>query len=319
MIAALSPYHLTTREPAAMAALLLAERVVTMVPAPFEGVERPHVERAVARSPRYRDLMEAWRWSVPLWNAGVITGDVNGEDAGSEVRSVCARLRDDDRYAPLSLLMREGVFEDEQSYLDSVARDLLRSGPDPAISIPLAAAMDRFAALHGMVVMRSSPMSVAQRAEQRLAGKLFAFAMPVLLQASAGRILEARDALGDSMERLGRAIEAASLDGASTFDLADAARDAAHAFEPLRSDLSRPCDDEDDLHVIVGTASVTAVSTPVDAVLESSLAALQSFVRAPNRALRRPATNTTTLPAVRDPLAGERVVSLVVRIIGRSR
>lgn len=315
MIAALSPYHLTTREPAAMAALLLAERVVTMMPTPFGGAERSHVERAVVRSPRYLDLMESWRWSVPLWNAGVIAGGIDGEDAGAEARAVCARLRDDDRFAPLWLLMREGVFEDERSYLDSIARDLLRSGPDPAISIPLAAAMDRLAALHGMVVMRSSPTSVAQRAEQRLGETLFAFAMPMLMQASAGRILEAREALGDSMERLGGVVREASIGGASRLDVADAARDVAHAFESVRSDLSRPCDDEDDLHVIVGTVSVTAVSMPVDAVLESSMVALRSFTRLPKRA----ATGTSTLPAVRDPLAGERVVSLVVRTIGRSR
>lgn len=315
MIAALSPYHLTTREPAAMVALLLAERVVTMVPTPFEGAERSHVEHAVARSPRYLALMESWRWSVPLWNAGVITGEIDGEDAGVEVRAACARLRDDDRFAPLRLLMREGVFDDERSYLDAVARDLLRAGPDPSITIPVAAAMDRFAAQHGMVVMRSLPMSVAQRAEQHLTERLFAFAMPILLQASAGRILEAREALGDSMGRLGLAIRAASVGEGSTLDVADAARDAAHAFEPVRADLSRPCEDEDDLHVIVGTASVTAVSMPVDAVLESSLAALRSFARAPTRAT----TDTTTLPAVRDPLAGERVVSLVVRSMGRRR
>ncbi|MCL4742360.1 MAG: hypothetical protein KJZ54_09175 [Phycisphaerales bacterium] len=315
MIAALSPYHLTSREPAAMAALLLSERVVTMVPTPLGSTERSHVERAVARSPRYLDLMESWRWSVPLWNAGVIAGGIDSDDAGAEVRAVCARLRNDDRFAPLWLLMREGVFEDERSYLDSIAKDLLRSGPDPAISIPLAAAMDRLAALHGMVVMRSAPTSVAQRAEQRLAETLFAFAMPMLMQASAGRLLEARGALGDSMERLGAVVREASIGGGSRLDVADAARDAAHAFESIRSDLSRPCDDEDDLHVIIGTASVTAVSMPVDAVLESSLVALRSFTRAPNRAT----TGISTLPAVRDPLAGERVVSLVVRKIGRSR
>ncbi len=313
MIAALSPYHLTTREPAAMVGLLLADQVVTMVPTPFEGAERSHVEHAVARSPRYLALMESWRWSVPLWNAGVITGDINGEDAGVEVRAACARLRDDDRFAPLRLLMREGVFDDERSYLDAVARDLLRAGPDPAITIPVAAAMDRFAAVHGMVVMRSFPASVAQRVEQGLAEKLFAFAMPVLLQASAGRVLEARDSLGESMMGLGRTVRAAAVGEALPLDVADAARDAAHAFEPLHGDLARPCEDEDDLHVIVGTASITAVSLPVDAVLESSLAAFQSFARAPARV----AAEASALPALRDPLAGERIVSLIVRTIGR--
>ncbi|MCW5776374.1 MAG: hypothetical protein KIS87_08055 [Phycisphaeraceae bacterium] len=315
MIAALSPYHMTTREPATIAALLLAERVVTMMPTPFEGVERPHVERAVSRSPRYLELMESWRWSVPLWNAGVITGDVDGEDAAGEVRSVCDRLRDDDRLAPLRLFMRESLFDDERSYLDAIARDLLRAGPDPAISIPVAAAMDRLAALHGMVVMRSFPTSIAQRAEQGLAKKMFAFAMPMLLQASGERLLEAREGLGDSVTELGSLALSAANGKASSADVADAARDAADAFESVRTDLARPCDDEDDLHVILGTASVTVVSLPVDAVLESSLAAFQAFGPAPVRA----STRETTLPALRDPLAGERVISFIVRTIGRRR
>ncbi|GIK19134.1 MAG: hypothetical protein AMXMBFR77_03650 [Phycisphaerales bacterium] len=315
MIAALSPYHLTTREPAAMAALLLAERVVTMVPTPFDGAERSHVERAVSRSPRYLDLMESWRWSVPLWSAGVITGDAEGDDAADEVRTVCARLRDDEHLAPLRLLMRESLFDDERSYLDAIARDLLRAGPDPAISIPVAAAMDRFAALRGMVVMRSFPTSVAQRAEHGMAEKRFAFAMPLLIQASGERLLEAREALGSSLTDLGRTVRAAAFGEASALDVADAARDAARAFEPLHADLARPCEDEDDLHVIIGTASVTAVTLPVDAVLDSSLAAFNSFAQTPVRTTSEP----SSLPALRDPLAGERVVSLVVRSMGRRR
>ena len=38
MLIAVSPYHMTTREPAAMAALLLASRVVTILPTPEVGM-----------------------------------------------------------------------------------------------------------------------------------------------------------------------------------------------------------------------------------------------------------------------------------------
>ncbi|QKK09619.1 MAG: hypothetical protein HND58_16560 [Planctomycetota bacterium] len=70
MFAAISPYHLTTREPPAMAALLLAERSVTFMPSP-RGT-REEIEQAAAESPEYVRFMETWAWSMPLWKDGLL-------------------------------------------------------------------------------------------------------------------------------------------------------------------------------------------------------------------------------------------------------
>ncbi|MCA9287425.1 MAG: hypothetical protein KDA05_02505 [Phycisphaerales bacterium] len=47
-----SPYHLTTREAPAMAALQLADRAITMMPTPFAGTAKRDVEGAVAAAER---------------------------------------------------------------------------------------------------------------------------------------------------------------------------------------------------------------------------------------------------------------------------
>ena len=93
--------------------------------------------------------------------------------------------------------MREDLFEDEHHYLDAIAYDVLRGGPDPAICVPVNAGLDRFAAMHRLVVARSAPRSVAQKAEFELATRGFALVLPVFLQASGQRLLLARDLLAD--------------------------------------------------------------------------------------------------------------------------
>src|SRR3954469_15040776 len=118
MRVAVSPYHLTTKEPAAPVAFLLADSVVTMLPAPFNGGRR-HAEELSARIPRYLDFIQSWRWTVPLWNAGVVASALAGEDASEDVRAVCARIADDDRFGPLRPLMRPELFETEERYLDA--------------------------------------------------------------------------------------------------------------------------------------------------------------------------------------------------------
>lgn len=68
-----SPYHLTTREAPAMASLLLAERVVTLLPASLESDSVHAAKRAAERSPWYTRFMETWGWTAPLWDEGVIS------------------------------------------------------------------------------------------------------------------------------------------------------------------------------------------------------------------------------------------------------
>jgi hypothetical protein len=322
MFLAVSPYHITTREPAAIAAFLLARGVVTLRPTPFAGgAARGDLEAAVARVPRYLEFMNSWRWTMPLWEAGVVVAGVRGEDAVQDVRFVCDCIEADERFSRLRILMHPELWETEEGYLDAVARDLLKGGPDPGITVPLAAGIDRFAVRHGLAVARSAPTSVVQRAEERLGRRIFACAVPVLLQASGERLLAAREMLEEELDDLRSAMEDLSqldpvtangeLDRAQA-RLTHAARAYAAAFEASRAELTQVNDDEE-LHVVTGIVSLTGMTLPADAVLTSSMTALKAI----SPVLGPAPVRATNLPALLDEAAEVRFLTLIIKVVGR--
>ncbi len=323
MLVAVSPYHLTTREPAAIAALLLAERVVTLLPAPFAGTERERVEQAVERVPRYLDFMRSWQWSVPLWEAGVITSALEGQDAMPDVRAAHCEIAADERFRSLRGLMRPGLFEAEEEYLGAVAADLLKGGPDPGITVPVAAGMDRFAERHGMAVARSEPHSVVQKAERELGERVFAFAVPILLQAGAERLLLAREVLEPELRALRAAVDAQTeasaggngahgASGAGRATLMDACAAYTRAFERHREELIGP-EEDDEVRVIEGVVAITGLTLPLDAVLTSSLAAMRTI--APG--IPAPCKSLKDEPGAAS-LGPRRVLTLIVKVLGRT-
>ena len=305
-----------------MAAMLLAERAVTFMPAP-RGT-RDEIEQAAAGSPEYVRFMETWAWSMPLWEQGVLASALDdGDDAMGDLHTAWKLLGDDERYAPLRPLSRTGLFETQGEFLDAISRDLLRAGSDPGISLPLAAGVDRFAARRGLVVMRSAASSVAQKAEQRLGKRVFAVAMPILLQASAERLLEVRGLLADELEEWSEAVRDIALAIGQDEDPGDdpsllervehAARALAHAFEHEREAIT--AGGRDELHVIERMASVTAVRLPVDAVLRSGVSAMRSL--SGGRPRRESGRAVQTLPVVADALGARSVLSLVIKPLGQ--
>ncbi len=319
-----SPYHLTTREAPALAALQLAEQVVTMMPTPRGGTSRRHVEAAVGAAPRYLDFMESWRWSAPLWEAGVIAPTHQGLDAADDVRSAFERIAGDERYAGLRPLMKPHVFQDEREYLQAVASDVLKGGPDPAITVPVAAGLDRFAARHRLAVARATPTSISQKVEAKLGERVAAFAVPMLCQASAERILMAREELEGSLESLREAMAEASPGRCAGLD--KAARGYAAEFQSKQAELLEAMD-PDEPRVVVATVAVSLVLLPAGAVLESSLAAVDALAMGARRRVSR-ATRAVETPAVREARKGalpavwdvdeSPVMSVVVRVIGKS-
>lgn len=317
MLVALSPYHLTTREPAAAAALLLADQVVTLLPAPLSGMDREQVEQAAERVPRYLDFMLSWQWSVPLWQAGVITSAVEGEDAMPDVRAAHSEIAADERFKSLRSLMKPSLFDAEEAYLEAVAADLLKGGPDPGITVPVAAGMDRFAQRHGMAVARSEPHSVVQKAERELGEPVFAFALPILLQGTAERILTAREILEPELAALRAAIDgqvSGRANGAGRAALMAAAAEYTRAFERSREELTG-CDEEDEVRVVEGVVAITGLTLPVDAVLTSSLAAMKTI--APGAAVPRAARPVCGAPGG-SALAEGRVLTFIVKVLGRA-
>ncbi len=309
--------------------MLLADQVVTMLPAPLEGKEWSNVRGAAVRVPRYLEFMQSWQWTVPLWKEKVIVSGIEGHEAVSELRAVCERIDRDPNLAPLRLLMKPDLFEDHERYLDSLARDLLKAGPDPGITVPVAAGLDAFASRlgEGAFVARSEPVSVVQKAEAALGKQAFATAVPVLLQADAERILEARELLGEELAALRAAFDGVAAaarkgtgggrDGeALKAQLVAPAKAYADAFEAHR-DVLLSSDPNDEVRIIEGTVMLSAMLFPAECVFESSMRAMKTM--GPMRlggSTEEAKLNGTPL------LAGEigeaaKVMALYVRVLGR--
>ncbi len=341
-----SPYHLTTGEVPAMAALLLAEQVVTVMPTGPGG--RTQAESLAAAAPRYARLIESWGWSVPLWNAGVLVPGVGDDHPGRDIQAAHAEIFASDAWASLRTVLEERQHESPQGYLEALAHDLLRGGPDPAFCVPVAAGLDRFASRHGAAVLRSAPVSVAQKLEMRAVRPLASVAMPVILQGRGERILDAREVLADELaelrDALGRsAFQADSLgrsalradssaqgrsahraDSSASNQLRAAASRYRSAFESSRFAFDE--DDESEPRVITGEVSLRVVEMSSDAALESSNQATRSLMgrsalRADSQsgsALRSDSGRSDSLSPTDSglTLAPGRTTSIIVRVIG---
>ncbi len=336
MIVAVSPYHLTTREPPAMAALLLAERVVTILPAPLTGSSREKAEAMAHELPRFRRLLQSWEWLVPLWRTGVVCNACKGASPVEDAREACRTLARDGRYASLAPLMRPELFDDEHHYLDALSHDLNRAGPDPGVTIPIHAGLDWFAVRQGLGSMRPEPASVAQRAEVPLAKKILTLAVPALTRAGPETLLQARQALSTPLAEWRKTLMTAASPCVETLNdpdtssvelLGRATRAYAAEFASIRQDLDH---DEDEIESVEGMLKLTVVSLPADAVLRSSVsaiervrpAAMSGHVAAPNG--HRPGESTNEgesplLPAFPHPFEGRRLMGIIVSVMGQSR
>lgn len=318
-----SPYHLTSRELPTMAALLLAERVFTLVPAPTSPFDEESVH-AASMSPHYRRFMESWRWCEELWREGVLNASFAGSAPVGDVMESCAIIDRHDHYADLRTLMRPTLFDSEHEYLTALSIDLLRAGPDPGISIPIAAGLDRFAARHRLIVARPEPVSLVQRLESRAAERKAAIAIPVLSQADAETVLTARDELETELAELRAAITLALSGDAS--HLMPSAQAYTRAFAIVRDDLVRPRD-PDAPRTIDAFVSMwfgehacdTALRASVDAARSLSSSGKMGRPGVDGRTAGREKNRETTLPVLREPMAGDRVISMFVRSMARRR
>lgn len=328
MEALVSPYHFTTREPPVMAAVLLADRVYTLLPSPLGAADSGAARSAADRVPEYLDMMRSWRWSQPLWEAGVVMPSVDAlASPAAEMASAWRRLTTDPACAALGPLMRLDLFGNEDDYLQAVARDVLRAGPDPGVSVPVMLGLDRYAARHALTVVRPEPSSVVQRAEQRLSvGRdRLALVLPVLLQADADSIVIARDMLEPELEALRAAMDAA-MDGLQACPVRAAgpgperdawcarAREAAaryaEAFDAHLPEIAA-CQDDDAPALMRGLVSVTLSTLPVDVVLHASTMATMSL----GTSARGSGRQAELAPV--DELAHANVSSMIVRVMSK--
>lgn len=305
-----SPYHLTTREPPAMASLLLASSVVTMTPAPGGNFGQTELRRLTQRSPRYMRFVESWAWTRPLWQAGVLGGGIAGEDAGHDVRDVREMIDREQDFAPLRPLMKTHSQDDETEYLDALAGDLLKGGPDPAVCIPLTAGIDRFASRHAALVARAEASSIAQRAEEKLGRRVFAVAVPILSEAGAETVLALRERVAPELSQFREAIDGAIA--GDTAALVPAAAAYTAAFERELPNLPK---NKEAQRTVPAMVSLIALELPADAALRSSVAAAGVLGL---RLAPAPKAKPGAL-AVTDPARSGRFIALIVKVIGARR
>jgi hypothetical protein len=284
---AISPYHLTTREVPAMAALLLGDHVVTLLPEPATGTSRDDVDRAVNASPRYIRLLDSWRWASPLFKSRVIESMVNGVTPFAEFEGVVHDIEAEESLTPLRPMAKLIRSLDPAAFLDLLSADILRGGPNPSMSIPVAAALDRFSLANDYISVRAGATSVAQRAESKLSRRLFNISAPFLLRAGGTRLSRARQALEDPLQELRIAV--LRVFQAATSAQPDASEAASRAVQALRAVADQYAaafrslrvltgDDEDEgVRVTWGWVSISGVLLPDDCVLRSSRAAMQTM------------------------------------------
>lgn len=285
---ALSPYHLTTREPAAMAGLLLATRATTLLPVPLGGLSKAEVRRAMHESPAYLRVLESWRWCGALWRSGVIDSLHQREDAIVDAREADRDLAHDEAWSALAHFHRDELAAKDRSYLDALCADLLKGGPDPGLSVPVVAGMDRLATRHHLVALRSGAPgrpsaggagpSLTQRAESLMGEAVASFAMPVFTAASGGTLVDARRRLEGTLAPLREAI-AAAWDAPSRTAAQSRVRAAAAAFAEAFARVADALTGHDDdlgKRVTIGRVRVDMRILPAQAALLAALAALST-------------------------------------------
>ncbi|MDX2130954.1 MAG: hypothetical protein SFY69_02745 [Planctomycetota bacterium] len=320
MLIVVSPYHLSTREAPAMAAMLLASTAVTLMPgAMLNGA--PDAVQEAARTRAYAELARSWSWTTSLFDAGVLRLGLDDASPLDDLRGVHESIRDDARYAALRAFVRDDDFACERSRLGAISRDILRAGPNPGLSVPVAAALDRFALRAGAFIARSPAASVAQRQEERLARPLGTVALPVLVQATGERVLHAREVLAGALEPLRRLFDSAHARDEQPLDarvLSEAASGYAASFERLRGAVLEDARG-DDVRCIESVAVISLVRLPADAALASSVRAMAVLGGGASPDADEPERGPSAPGLVRtpaDPTRGRHVIALIVKTLG---
>lgn len=313
----LSPYHLSSREAPAMASLLLADQVFTLRPGHASGAARV----ASRASASYRDLMRSWSWSEDLWREGVLSSEFDGEAALDDVRHIHETIAADDRFTPLRTFLHEDLLDEERRYLEALAADVLKGGPDPGISVPIVAGLDRFAGRHGLTVARAHPTSIAEKSEWAIAADRIAIGIPIFLQADAERLLLARALLLDVLKPLRIALAARSRGATPEADQAVhfAAEKYAAAFDNRRTDLFDHSS-TDEVRAVEGAVTVSCFRLPADAVLTSSLSAFEAL-RGPVSRRNSPRSESRSVTEQPQPglvlSAGAPIAAIAFKPLGR--
>lgn len=225
-----SPYDLTHRAPGALAALLLADAAATIVP-----LARPWTagdpETAAEESPSFARLLETWRWTAPLWRAGILgPTDAVGHMGASLVEAAARAIADATALPALARVAGgSAAIPDRARFVETLCMDIVRGGRNPALSVPVAAALERFAADAGWPLVLCPTGSVVGGIEQKLATPFIGINLPAPVAAGGEIILILRDRLASELDSVRSALAealTAARTGAPADDLAHIERTA---------------------------------------------------------------------------------------------
>ena len=202
----LSPYDLAPRAASIFVGALLASRVFTLLPTPQDAADFEALRVAGARSPMFLRLAESWRWSGPLWRAGVIVPGLSGARLADEMTVVQTRLSEDESFAALRPLLDRDNDLGVTEKFESLCRDLLLGGANPAVSVPLTAGIERFASASGLAIVRVTPASLAGRLERHNAKVAARLNLAAIVEADADDFLAIRGSMSHTLDSLRAAL-----------------------------------------------------------------------------------------------------------------
>lgn len=239
MLITISPYDLTSRAPSAMAALLLADEAATLVPAPLDAPDGPsHDAGSGVLLVNLGVLIAKWAWSLPLWRAGVVSPGLGGVALLEEVERVRASILGGAGDSALRRIVeRYDRAGDAPNFYDAISRDILRSGTEPGVSVPIAVALERFAGATGSLLARAPAASITERIEERGVRGLMGVAVPCVLGASGEGLLIARQLLAPALDPFRASIDEVLDIIRSGGDTADQQAEWSESVEPAAREL----------------------------------------------------------------------------------
>lgn len=225
----ISPYDLTHRAPGALAALLIADAAATIIPiARAWTADDP--DAAVEESPALGRMLETWRWATPLWTAGILgPTDAAGHSGVALVAEAAEAIGDAAAHPVLARIAPKQNIADRSRLAENLCLDIVRGGRNPALSVPVAAALERFAADAGWPIVLCPTGSVVGGIEHRLATPIAGVDIPAPIAASGEALLLLRERMAPELEALRAALAetiAAARSGAPQSDIAEFERTA---------------------------------------------------------------------------------------------
>lgn len=299
----LSPYDLDARALVTDVALLLGSPTVTLLPAPFEGLDAASVNAAAHSAPEFLRLIARWSWMQDLWNQAVIRPDFIGLQPLDFIQEAARDILAASPNSPLSAVMRRGVFDSTHSYLRALCRDLTLGGGQPSVSVPVTVGLSRYAhSIDAPIIQQHTRAkgSVVQKLETRATRTIASYSILIPRDIEPATTLELRGSIAEQLHSLRQAIRKPSgtKDQPETREIEDAFSSAL-LRESQRHALSCTPKRGRRLSMVLLSVAIMPADTPLAAATRAStLATGQSAQRNPHHRTNPASLSTRPLRVI---------------------